>query len=154
VKKVVLATNGLLFIALITLCYILIFSVGDPDIFVESRSRHFDRIRIRLSSKCWIPISSVADPNPGSGAFLPPGSGRKIIWIQDPAFLWNFLFLSSYLILFYLSYFILNVFIYLIIFRIFVFFTKLGYSYNFLLKLKAARKKISFLLLSPFLLRT
>jgi hypothetical protein len=28
-------------------------------------------------------ISIVADPDPGSGAFLPPGSG---IWIQDEVF--------------------------------------------------------------------
>jgi hypothetical protein len=28
--------------------------------------------------------TSVADPDPGSGAFLPPGSGMNFFWIPDP----------------------------------------------------------------------
>jgi len=36
-----------------------------------------------FASECWLP-SSVADPDPGSGAFWTPGSGIRNRFFPDP----------------------------------------------------------------------
>jgi hypothetical protein len=54
----------------------------DPDPVV---AENLSRIRIRIQLNSFrIRITSVADPDPGSGAFLTPGSGRGFFRISDP----------------------------------------------------------------------
>ncbi len=52
-----------------------VFAIGDriAGVNIWELTKSFNTVPVK-----WIPLCSVADPNPGSGAFLTPGSGSGI----------------------------------------------------------------------------